>query len=393
MTKKILVVNKFYYSRGGDCMYAMASERLLTDHGHKVAVFAMDYPENIETEWNGYYASEVRFSGGLSNLLKSAKRTLGYGDIVKAFNRILDDFKPDVVHLNNIHSYLSPRIAQIASKRGVKVVWTLHDYKLVCPSYVCARNGVSCEACFTNKFNVVKNKCMKGKLSASILAYVEALRWGRETLEACTDTFICPSSYMLSKMIAAGFSADKLTVNCNFASNEKAMLSADCKTERDDYCCYVGRLSEEKGVKTLLEAASKLPCRLIVAGDGPLMPSKDIDNVTFLGKIDSVEVIKLLQNAKFSILPSECYENNPLSVIESLQLGTPVVGAHIGGIPELIDDGQTGLTFESGNCDSLITAVNNAYNMSWNYSDIVLSSRKRFSSEKHYENLIKIYNS
>ena len=138
--KRVLIVNKFYYARGGDCVCTLNLEKLLKSQGYEVAVYAMNYPENISSEWAGYFASEVSFSGGVKNKIAAAKRLLGCGDIVKSFKKILDDFRPEVVHLQNIHSYLSPILAKIAKERGVKVVWTLHDYKLLCPSYSCLRD-------------------------------------------------------------------------------------------------------------------------------------------------------------------------------------------------------------------------------------------------------------
>ncbi len=392
MSKRVLVVNKFYYPRGGDCVCAMELERLLSDQGHSTAVFAMDFPENTVTQWSKYFAKEVQFGGGVANLFRALLRTLGYGDICTSFNRILDDFKPDVVHLNNIHSYLSPRLAQLAHKRGIKVVWTLHDYKLICPSYSCLRNGTPCEKCFNNKTWVIKSRCMKDSLGASVIAWLEAVQWNRKVLEANTDFFICPSEFMKSKMLAGGFDKSKLVVNCNFVDSNKIDFHTLPVSEREDYCCYVGRLSEEKGVKSLFEVAAQLPCKLKIAGDGPLMPSEPIKNIEFMGRLNSAEVKRLMSNAKFSIIPSVCYENNPLSVIESLCMGTPVIGANIGGIPELIDEGQSGLFYKSGDSTSLVQAVADAYHHEWDYNKIAQKARTRFSAETHYANLIKIYN-
>ena len=195
--KRILIANKFYYPRGGDCIVAMNLERLLKEQGHEVAVFAMQYPENVDSGWNSYYASQVDFAGSLGGKLCAAKRLMGHGDIKAAFIRILDDFNPHIVHLHNIHSYLSPVLAKLAKRHGCRVVWTLHDYKLVCPSYACLLNGKPCEQCIGHgKMHVLKNRCMKGSLAASALAYIEARKWNRNVLERYTDAFICPSHFM-----------------------------------------------------------------------------------------------------------------------------------------------------------------------------------------------------
>ncbi|MBR2147571.1 MAG: glycosyltransferase, partial [Muribaculaceae bacterium] len=164
---------------------------------------------------------------------------------------------------------------------------------------------------------------------------------------------------------------------------------------REDYYVYVGRLSPEKGVETLLNVASKLPCNLKVAGDGPLMvPLKqqysENSNIEFCGRLDSKQVAELLSKAQFSVMPSECYDNNPLGVIESLCAGTPVVGARIGGIPELLDEGN-GITFASGNRDDLASAINQAFSTQWHYSSIKEAAGVRFSLNKHLEQVMEIY--
>ncbi|MEG1999208.1 MAG: glycosyltransferase, partial [Bacteroidales bacterium] len=151
---KILLVNKFYYQRGGDCIQMMSVERLLKKHGHQVAVFSMQYPQNIKSEYSRYFVSNVNFAGGLKHKTKAIGRILGLGDVRSAYLKILDDFKPDIVHLHNIHSYISPIVAKLAKERGCRVVWVLHDYKLVCPSYSCLSAGKPCEACFTDKMAI-----------------------------------------------------------------------------------------------------------------------------------------------------------------------------------------------------------------------------------------------
>lgn len=396
MALKILLVNKFYYPRGGDCVVMMNTESLLLSAGYEVAVYAMQYPETVDSPYKKYFASEVTFAGGLGAKVNGLKRTLGMGDITASFTKLLDDFQPDVVHLHNIHSYLSPVLGQIAHSRGIRVVWTLHDYKLLCPAYTCTRNARPCELCFTQKSNVLKHRCMKGSLAASAIAWLEAKKWNRMVLESFTDAFICPSDFMALKMELGGFSASKLKVVCNFVDPKKLEIlrATDC-TSRADYYCYVGRLSEEKGVRTLLEAASKAKHELRIAGGGPLTDElkakyTHCPNIKFLGLLDAHGVASLLSQAKCSVLPSEWYENNPLGVIESLCAGTPVVGANIGGIPELIG-ADTGIIFESGNAEALATSIDMAMSRTWHHPDIKTASISRFSPESHLKILANIY--
>lgn len=398
MKQRVLLVNKFYYRRGGDCVYLLNLEEMLRSRGHEVAVFAMDYPDNIPSEWTPYFAPEVQFAGGMTQKLKAVRRTLGMGDINSTFTAILDRFKPDVVHLNNIHSYLSPQLALLAGKRGVKVAWTLHDYKLLCPSYSCLSHGKPCELCIGgDKSHVIKERCMKGSLAASAIAWLEAGKWSRDRLSACTDMFICPSEFMASKMRQGGFPDKKIVTLNNFLAPaiwEKKRVTP-VKTERSDYYCYVGRLSHEKGVETLLKSASTLPYHIKIAGGGPLEADLrkrygNQGNIEFLGHLDSEGVDKLLAGARFSVVPSEWYENNPFSVIESLCAGTPVLGAKIGGIPELITD-DNGITFTSCDIENLKSAIKKAWDTSWDNSEISRDALARFSPDRHYDTLCKIY--
>lgn len=384
---KILLSNKFYYRRGGDCIYMLNLEQLLKSHGHDVAVFAMDYPENIETPWKQYFPQNM-------SKLMAFTRPFGSAEVKVKFNRLLDDFKPEVVHLNNIHTHLSPIIAEIAHNRGIKVVWTLHDYKLLCPRYDCLRNGNDiCELCFNGDKSSCKTyKCMKGSTLASLIGYKEATTWNRRRLEACTDVFICPSKFMAQKMIQGGFTSKKLIPLYNFIDIDK------CKKDtyvKENYYCYVGRLSHEKGVKTLIKAAQKLPYKLVIIGGGPLsdeLKNKTTNaNIEFVGYKQWDEIKEIVSKARFSVIPSEWYENNPLSVIEAQCLSTPVLGARIGGIPELIENGVTGMTFESRNVNDLTSKLEAMWQHTFDYKEIALTSQKRYNSESYYQSILKIY--
>lgn len=382
---KVLLVNKFYYRRGGDCVYMLNLEQLLKDHGHDVAVFSMEYPENLPTKWSRYFPSNM-------TKIKAFTRPFGSLEVKRKFKALLDDFKPDVVHLNNIHTQLSPIVAELAHNRGVKVVWTLHDYKLLCPRYDCLNNSVICEKCFgEEKKFCLKYNCIKGSKLASLIGWREAILWNRERLEDCTDLFLCPSEFMSNKMLQGGFSPSKIQVLHNF-------LNIDLEEERDeakdDYFCFVGRLSQEKGLMTLISAANRLPYILKIIGDGPMLDNlKTIagKNVEFLGRKQWEELIDIVGSARFSVIPSEWYENNPLSVIESLCLGTPVLGARIGGIPELIEEDVNGMTFESKNVDDLVEKIECMMGKSFDYADIARTAQVKYSSETYYQKLMEIY--
>lgn len=383
---RILLSNKFYYRRGGDCVCMLNTEQLLKEKGHEVAVFAMDYPENLETPWKKYFPQNM-------SRLMAFTRPFGSQEVKRKFVRLLDDFRPDVVHLNNIHTQLSPVIAELAHRRGIRVVWTLHDYKLLCPRYDCLRGGEEvCEKCFVgDKAPCKAYKCMKGSTLASLIGYEEAVKWNRERLESCTDVFICPSSFMSQKMAQGGFDTSKLRVLCNFMDVDKCRR-ADYRKE--DYYCFVGRLSHEKGARTLVEAASRLPFPLKIIGGGPLMEELKAaahDNVEFVGFKQWDEIKELVGRARFTVVPSEWYENNPMSVIEAECLGTPVLGARIGGIPELIDEGVTGMTFESRNVADLREKISRMYDAPFDYKAIADAAMSRYGADRYYKRLIELY--
>ena len=392
---KILIVSKFLYARGGAEVYSINLGEILQKQGHEVRFFSMSYPQNIHVNEDKYFAEEVSFfHSSISGRLKAALRVFGVG-IKKNYKKILDEFQPDIVHLNNIHSYLSPIVAKLSYERGIKVIWTIHDYKLICPTYSCLYKKLPCEACFSNKANVIFRKCMKNNLSASFLAWGEAVYWNKKKLSKWTDTFICPSNFIAQKMKQGGYPAEKLHVICNFINDEKAKFITELNPEMKEIAyAYIGRLSEEKGINEFLKVAAKLPYKLYIAGNGPLenelKQKYSSDRIWFLGHLSAIEIIKLLKRVQFSVMPSICYENNPLSVIESLCCGTPVCGRRIGGIPELLEGNTDNHLFS--NEAELISSLTEMFENSSAIERQKLSSNscKRFSAELYYQRWLEV---
>jgi glycosyltransferase involved in cell wall biosynthesis len=374
----------------------MGLEKLLKKKGHEVAVFSMQHPANLNSKYSKYFPGEVDFNKiTLKNFFSVFVRPFGSPSVRRNFKRLVNDFKPDILHVNNIHSQLSPIIAKIAYKRKIPVVWTLHDYKLVCPAYLFISNAKICEACLTNKWSVIRKRCIKQSWLASIMAFCEFRFWNFKKLSKITNMFISPSSFLKGKMMMGGFESAKIQVISNFVNEEKFFPSEQI---RENYYCYVGRLSFEKGIETLLKAATELPqYTLKLIGTGPI--EKDLksrytsSNIEFLGYKNWSDLKRLIEGSRFLVMPSTWYENNPLSVIESLCLGTPVIGANIGGIPELIDNEINGLLFESGNITDLQNKISYLWENSANYnsSSIANVARIKFNSESYYEKLLKIY--
>jgi glycosyltransferase involved in cell wall biosynthesis len=391
---KVLLVNKFYYRRGGDCTAVFNIEQLLKVKGHETAVFSVKHPQNVPSPWESYFLKEVNFSfSGFSGKLSAAMRIFYSGEVARKFNRLLSDFKPDVVHLHNIHSYISPSVAEIAHKKGIRVVWTLHDYKLICPAYICLRKGKVCEDCFRNKSKVLVHECMKNSKIASLLACLEAYYWNQKKLSAITDIFISPSHFLKAKMTEGGYSPEQIEVLHNFLPGKTTIPA-----EKESYYCYAGRLSAEKGVDTLLEAAVQIPYRLKIIGEGVLLDvyrkKYPQPHIEFLGQMKPDELFPIMRKAQFLVIPSIWYENNPFSVIEALCMGTPVLGARIGGIPELIKEGENGLLFTPGNIRELQEKINDSfihYTNAYDFKKIAEEAQNKFGDESFYNKLMKIY--
>lgn len=389
---KIVVVNKFYYNRGGDCIATMALEEALREQGHEVAIFSMQYPLNKKSCWSDYFAPQVDFSSFYGKL-KALFRVFKPQDVKNKFLQLLKDFNPDIVHLNNIHSYISPYIAELAYSAGIKVVWTLHDYKLICPSYVCLSNGDICEKCIDAPINVLKNKCMKGSLSQSFIGYLEYKYWNRKRLNNFIDYYITPSVFMRDLMIKAGLPSEKVIALPHYMSRN---MNKQEKYLKENYYCFVGRFSIEKGVITLIKAALNLPYKLIMIGDGPLVNdlkfmASECNNISFVGYCEWDKLKEIVGKARFIVTPSEWYEVFGLVNIEAQALGTPVLGANIGGIPETIVEGKTGMLFESKNENDLKSKIQKMFLTDFDYDTIAKVTKEKYSVDVFYSNLIEIY--
>lgn len=394
--KRVLIVNKFLYPRGGDCIVALGEESLLRESGHETALWGMDYPANLPMPLSDTFAPEIGFDGGARGKFRAMKRMMGIGDIRRSFAQVLDRFRPDTVHFHNIHSYLSPVIVGMAKDAGCRTLWTMHDYKLICPAYTCIDSrSHPCTACVGHPATVVRRRCMKGGLAASIMACAEAMRWDIGRLTKATDTFICPSNFMASMLVAAGIDRNNIRVIGNFIDPDKldtlrAISSTSAAMRQGALLLYIGRLSPEKGVETLLRTFADMAdpsLTLRIYGTGPLeQPLRSaygsVGGIEFMGHADAAVIARALATASMLICPSECYENNPLSVIEALAAGTPVLGADIGGIPELITP-RSGMLFEPGDSHALAGAIRGMLARQFDHEAISRDTIARFSPTNH----------
>lgn len=380
---------------------ALSEAELLRSAGYDVTLWGMDYPDNLSSPDSGLYAPRVRFDGSMADKMKAMGRSLGVGDIRKSFASVLEQVKPDTVHFHNIHSYLSPVIVEMAKAAGIRTLWTMHDYKIVCPSYSCLTPDLRpCLECISRPTTVMTRRCMKGSLTESVAAWAEAKRWSIERLVRATDLFICPSVFMRSTLMSGGVPPYKTAVVGNFISPAKQAIFEKRKNDSERVAgrmLYVGRLSREKGVVSLLKTYREMAdprFSLRLFGSGPLERELcaefgALPGVEFMGHADAATIADELTRAEMLVCPSECYENNPLSVIEALSAGTPVLGADIGGIPELITPGD-GLLFEPGDRYAMAGAIRGMHARSFSHDSIRKSAADRFSAERHLSLLTQL---
>ncbi len=357
---KVLMINKFLYPNGGSETYIFKLGQELKRQGHEVQYFGMEHADNCVGNAVGAYTTNMDFhAGGLREKLSYAVSTIYSAEARKKIRLVLDDFQPDVCHLNNFNYQLTPSVILEIRKwekdtgHRVKILFTAHDGQLVCPNHM-MRNpntGAVCEKCLHGSpWNCTRGRCIHGSLAKSAIGTMESLFWKWMGVYRQIDLIICPTRFMKTKLDSNPLLARKTVVMHNFV---EPVLGQE--TVKKDYVLYFGRYSEEKGIRTLLSVCRELPqVPFVFAGSGPLEEELGgIANVQNVGFQTGEALEKLIREARFSVYPSEVYENCPFSVLESQMYGTPVLGADIGGIPELIATGKTGELFESGNAQSL----------------------------------------
>jgi len=404
---KILQVNQYYYPRGGADKYFLDLSRTLIDLGHEVAVFSMKHPKNEDSRWSKYFISRVSFNKqSLKDMIKTPGRVLYSLEAKRKFKKLLEDFKPDIIHCHNIYNHISPSILDVAYAKKIPVIMHLHDYKLVCPNHMLFVKGRYCEECRPNKYyNCVKNKCIKNSLAGSVLACLEMYLHHNilKIYEKKVKLFIAPSEFMKNTVINFGQAENRVKVvyNPHNLMKQNPDFNDKDKTIPNNYILYFGRLSEEKGLINLIEASSQTKQTVLIAGSGPeeenlkKLTEKLKAPVKFIGFKSSSELINIIKSSQGVVIPSIWAENMPLSLMESLSLSKIVIASRIGGLPEIIKDKENGLLFEPGNSEDLAAKINYFNNLSLNNKMILEKNAeqtsKLFSVEKNLNSIIDIY--
>lgn len=359
---RILVVNKFYWEKGG-------SERVLFDlahayaaAGHEVIPFSMASPRNLPTPWAGRFAPEVRWEGGgpLASL-RAAAGVIHSREAKRHLAALLRDARPDVAHLHNFHHQLSPSIVDALREAGVPAVHTLHDYKIVCPNYLLFTEGAVCERCAGGRFgHAIAHRCVRGSVAASAVAAVEsAWHRARRTLERGIRVFVSPSRFLADRARAMGFRG-RLEVVPN-GLDAAAVRPA---TGPGEGFLYAGRLALEKGVATLVEAVRRDPALTVtIAGDGPEAEALRHaaagapERIRFAGALPRAEVLERVRAARAVVMPSLWHENAPLAALEAAASAVPVVASRRGGLPEIVRDDENGILVPPGDPEALAKAL------------------------------------
>ena len=350
---KVLLVNKFHYRKGGSETYYFTLAEALKARGHEVIFFAMQDEKNLPCEQEGYFVSNASVNGGMKSKLNMLLHMAYSKEAYTKMKALLKAEEPDLVILNLVHKQITLSIIDAIKEHDPKlpIFWTMHDLIAVCPSYSMRDgNGNICEKCLGGDFShCVKNKCIKGNTLMSVLSKHEAEYIRKRKWYDQVDLFICPSEFYRKKLTEGNFTKSPIVTMRN-------PLPLDTVFERNEtnegYILYFGRLSPEKGVKTLIEAAIKCGCHLMILGTGPQEEelkklAKDAENIEFKGFQTGEALRKFVKSSRCVVMPSACYENGPYSAMEAMALGKPLIVSNYGGLPELVEDGVNGYIYEN----------------------------------------------
>ncbi|WP_011582194.1 MULTISPECIES: glycosyltransferase [Chelativorans] len=367
---RLLAINNYFYRRGGAEAVFFDHMALFAEIGWDVVPFAMKHERNEPSEWSDYFVSEIEYGnqhGVLTKALDAAKVIYSF-EAQRKLSQLIAAAPPTIAHAHNVYHHLSPAIFSTLKNAGIPVVMTAHDLKLACPAYKMLRQGMICEQCKGGRiYNVALNRCVKDSAAVSGVVFIETLVHRFLGLyRDKIDRIVVPSRFYREKLIEWGWPGEKLVYIPNFVDVSQIKTGW---TERD-YFVYAGRLAPEKGIATLIRAAALAGQKLLIAGTGPEEKAlRDLAlasgaDVTFAGYVSGEKLHRLIGESKALVLPSEWYENAPISILEAYALGRPVIGSAIGGIPEMIREGETGRTAKAGSPEDLARALTDLASLS-----------------------------
>jgi glycosyltransferase involved in cell wall biosynthesis len=386
---KILLIHNNYQQLGGEQVAVEAQTDLLRQHGHHVVLYLRDSTEIKEYNF-------FQKTGFFSNTVFSK-------DTYREVHNLIASEQPDVVHVHNVFPLISPSVYQVLKDVGIPVVQTMHNFRFLCPNALFYTHEKICERCkYGNTLHAVQWKCYRQSYPLSAL-YALSVGWHRQrgTFRQI-DRFIALTAFGAQKLQESGLAKpEQITILGNFISDP--LPEPGSFRERQPYVLYLGRLSPEKGANVLIEAMASAPhLQLKIAGDGPefaalqrLMQQQGMHQIEFLGRVHGPQKWDLLRNATALIVPSVCYEQFPITLLESFVTGTPAIVSDIGSLPYIVQDGENGLLFEAGSIDSLAEKLNWAASHPGIMMKMGEHAReifeREYSAEAHYPKLLKIY--
>lgn len=403
---KVLLIDVYNFNKGGAETVCFNTGKLLEEHGHEVIYFTLKWKDNKPSPFSRYFPESKETRRGPFRQVKNLVNYFYHFEAARKIEQLIRDERPDIAHIHLMWGQITPSIFPVLRKYCVPILFTVHDYRVVCPAYT-FRNGSGqiCEACRGRYFyKCFTNTCCKGsRLMSAVMAAEQYFRNAFFNPAKYIDGFIYVSNFariIQEKYMPELAAKPKITLY-NFSTT----IADKPKTvPKEKYFLFFGRLSYEKGVMALLKAFKNLPqCRLKVVGTGPkedelkaFVKENGMQNVAFLGYKMGRDLMDLVSNAYFVIVPSEWYENNPMTIIEAYSVGTPVIGARIGGIPEIVVDGKTGFQFESGDTSSLRSTIKKAIGIGpEEYSDFskntLIFANDNLSKDSYWNKLSGFY--
>ena len=396
---RILFVNKFHYLKGGSEKYYFELAELMKENGHEVAFFSMKNDKNISTGSKEYFVEEIDLNTG--SKLK-ALDVIYSKENAQKMKEALEDFKPDIVHINNFQRQLSASIVTEIKRKNIPIVFTAHDMQAICPASAMLYNGEICEDCIQKGYGCcIKKSCIKDSKLKSILGVMESKYYRLRKIYKKIDYIIAPSEFIKKQLIKGGISYNAIETVHNF------VIDSGYKEDfvDDGYAFFFGRLSIEKGILNVIRAVKEIPnSKLVIAGDGPekeniqkfIIQNKLNDRIELVGYLNQDDVKKYIKNSKFVVVPSIWYENCPYSILETMEIGKPIIGSKIGGIPELIEDGKNGFLYEYQNVSELIEKMKLLFDNEKLVREQSEMSRKlyeeKYNENVYYKRIYEIYN-
>ncbi|MCF6237089.1 MAG: glycosyltransferase family 4 protein [Gammaproteobacteria bacterium] len=378
---KICLVHNAYGKFSGEEAMVRDTRSVLIEHDHEVVSFERTSEEIAEMRLGSVRAF-------LSGIYNPASR--------KQFRKLLASEQPDIIHIHNLFPLISPSILPEAKVAGIPVVMTVHNYRLICPNGLHYQNGKVCEQCVSgHEYKCVINNCERN--IAKSLGYAARNMWARINRYYLDNVshYACLTKFQREKLIRAGFPQEKISVVPNMVQ----MAEASCEESSAEYVGFVGRLSPEKGISTLIDAAQRCPAiPFVAAGAHHRMPGlADMapKNFSLLGHCEKGELVGFYKQARVIVLPSVWWETFGLVVVEAMLHGKPVICSKIGGLSEIVEDGVTGLLVEPGDPKDLAEKVQHLWDRPELCRQMGMAGREKalreYSPEKYYDRLMGVY--